>query len=33
MNNKLEIRLNEVTLESVSTSETGTDLVVEGYVN
>ena len=29
----LEIRLNEVTLESVTTSETDTDLVVEGYVN
>lgn len=30
---KLEIRLNEVSLESVTTSETDTDLVVEGYVN
>lgn len=30
---KLELRLNELTLQSVTTSETSTDLVVEGYVN
>ena len=31
--NKLEIRLNELAIDSLTTTETNDDLVVEGYVN